>query len=453
MSSTLLRGGTLITVDPLYPLEFTADLLIKDTKIAQIGADLADADPATEVIDARGKILTPGLTDTHRHVWQSLIRFVGADWALPQYGQAVFGRYGPRYTPADMHLAVSIGLAEALDAGVTQVFDWNHNLNSPAHAEESVRAHAESGMRTVFGYGESAADWLATYGQDSRPAGSYLADVRAAHRDLADGTDRLTTLAMAVRGPEKSPMEIVAGQWALARELGLRISVHVGNGERGKQRAVAKLGASGLLGPDITYVHCCTLADDEIAMIADTGGSASVAPFVEASMGHGPLAIGRLGQAGCEPSLSVDTCTNTGGDMFGVLRAALAAGRADGYAARPDRPEVALTCAQVLAMATINGARANGLDQVSGSLTVGKQADIVMFDTAAPNMFPCASSPGASDQAGSATAAVVLAAHAGNVDTVFVAGRKLKARGELLGIDLPSLRKQGESRRTALLAQ
>lgn len=441
--STLLRGGLLVPVDPAQPNEFVGDLLIEGDVIAAIGARLDVDTRDVEVVDVSGSIVTPGLVDTHRHTWQSLLRYAGADWTIPDYGGQVFGRFGPQFTADDMHLALRIGLAEALDAGITQLLDWNHGLLSPEHVEAAVRAHRESGMRVVFGVGETAGAWLRTYEPGSEDDAGYL-DRVAVVRDAVEG-DPLISAAMAVRGPEKSSLDVVRGQWELADRLGLLISVHVGNGPHGSRRSIAQLADADLLRPNVTYIHGNTVGDDEIRMIAESGASASVAPLVEQNMGHGPLAIARFLAAGVTPGLSVDTCVNASGDLFGPMRAALTGSRGQRHADYLKRgewaPDVGLTVAEVLALGTRHGAAANGLGQSTGSLTVGKQADIVVFGTDRPNMFPVTSG----------TAAVVAGAHAGNVDSVYVAGACVKRNGVLLGLDLAELRVRAQRRSRELL--
>jgi cytosine/adenosine deaminase-related metal-dependent hydrolase len=161
-------------------------------------------------------------------------------------------------------------------------------------------------------------------------------------------------------------------------------------------------------------------------------------------MGHGNPAVLRLVEAGVRPSLSVDTCTNSSGDLFGAMRAALATARLSAHARYlaqgKTSPAVALSTRQVLEFATIEGARANGLAGRTGSLTPGKEADLVVFSCAAPNMFPV----------NDAAATVVKAAHAGNVDSVFVAGVPVKRNGVLLAADFRRLRADAEARRDAL---
>jgi cytosine/adenosine deaminase-related metal-dependent hydrolase len=345
-----------------------------------------------------------------------------------------------------MYVALRLGLAEALDAGVTQVLDWNHNLLTPEHADETVRAHRDSLARVVFAYGQSSREWQQTYTPDSLSVAPLPSKdiVRVRDRYYAS-SDQLLTLALAARGPEKAPPDVVQAEWSQARELGIRISVHVGNGIRAASRPVQQLRDRGLLGNDTTYVHCSSLSDDEISLIASTGGAASCAPEIEANMGHGNPAVLRLVEAGVRPSLSVDTCTNSSGDLFGAMRAALATARLSAHARYlaqgKTSPAVALSTRQVLEFATIEGARANGLAGRTGIAgLLARRPTSWSFSCAAPNMFPV----------NDAAATVVKAAHAGNVDSVFVAGVPVKRNGVLLAADFRRLRADAEARRDAL---
>ncbi|HEV8654171.1 MAG TPA: amidohydrolase family protein [Candidatus Limnocylindria bacterium] len=444
---TLIRGGLLLPMDARYPSEFVGDVLLDGPRIAEVAARI-DVGEAARVIDARGKIVTPGLVDTHRHLWQSVLRYVGADWTIAQYARAAFGRFGPHFTPDDMYISVLIGLVEALDAGITQILDWDHNLNTPDHADEVVRAHVDSRARVVLGYGQGATQWLQTYGESNLSEGSApSSDIERLRSRYYASDESLRTLALAARGPEKAPMSVSEAEWRQARELGLRISVHVGNGLRAFERPIAQLESVGLLGDDTTYVHCSSLADDEIALIAASGGSASCAPEIESNMGHGHPALGRLVAAGVPASLSADTCTNVSGDLFAVMRAALASVRESEHASSHARGEplgkLASTTYQMLQLATLGGAVANGLGDTTGSLTPGKSGDVVIFSCDAPNMFPLNTGAGT----------VVKGAHPGNVDTVFVAGRELKRGGQLVDVDLADLRRRAETCRDDLFTR
>jgi 5-methylthioadenosine/S-adenosylhomocysteine deaminase len=258
----LLRGGWLVTMVPGSE-PFLGDLLIEDERIASLGQldNVSDA----EVVDARGRIVLPGLVDTHRHMWQSALRTIACDWTLGQYFARMRGQLGGVFRPEDTFAGTLLGMVEALDSGITTVVDWSHNLNGPDHADAAWDALLQGGGRALFSYGASNDQALR---KDVSPQTRDVARLRSG----VGSDDRArVTLGMAVRGPEYSTIENCVADWGLARELGLPVTVHVGGGLRGAQGGVAELGARGLLGPDTTYVHCNMLSDTELDMLADAG--------------------------------------------------------------------------------------------------------------------------------------------------------------------------------------
>jgi 5-methylthioadenosine/S-adenosylhomocysteine deaminase len=431
----LIRNGRVITFDGADAME-RRDVLVEDGRIAAVGRGIEAGD--AEVLDATDRIVAPGFVDTHRHTWQTVARSVAADWTLGQYFTGLRGMLGPVYEPQDTYIGTLLGTLEALDSGVTTLVDWSHNIVTPEHGVAAYEALRDAGARAVLAYGTADGGWM---DPDARCDFAGVAALRSGELHADDGR---VTLAMALRGPDFSAPEIAEEEWRVARELGLRITTHVGCGLRGRGRRVAAMHERGLLGPDTTYVHCCTLHDDELDMIAATGGTAAVAPEVEMHMGHGFPATGRLLAAGVAPTISIDVCTGIGGDMFGAMRAALAMERALRHDASlrageaPDRLD--LTTQDVLRLATIEGARAAGLGDRTGSIEPGKAADLVLLRADLLNMVPVNHPVGAT----------VLAAGVQNVDTVLVGGRVVKRDGALVGVDLARVRRLAEASRERL---
>ena len=435
---TVLRGGWVVPMTPGRD-PFVGDVLVEGDRLLAVGEPVPDG--AAEVVDCRGRIVLPGLVDSHRHLWQSALRGIAADWTLGQYFARLRGQLGGRFRPEDIYAGTLLGAVEALDAGVTTVVDWSHNLNGPEHADAGWQALTDAGGRAVFAYGATNEQAL---GRDPSP---HTDDVRRLRAGVGADDAARVTLGMAVRGPEFSAMETAEADWALARELGLPVTVHVGGGLRGAGGQVGELARRGLLGPDTTYVHCNMLADAELDAIAEAGGRASVAPEVEANMGHGPVATTRLRARGIPTGLSVDVCTNVGGDLFGAMRTALALARGAAHEAALAMGEtldrVPLTAAEVLAMATIEGARAIGLDDRIGSLEPGKQADVLVLRADAPNLAPVTDP----------VAATVLAAGVQNVDAVMVAGRWVKREGRFCARDVRGVVELAQRSHDHLLAE
>ena len=246
--------------------------------------------------------------------------------------------------------------------------------------------------------------------------------------------DQLLTLAMG-GGAD-------ANIWAIAREAGAPIVNHI----VGNSAALEQLGSAGLMRADNEYIHCVRLTESVWKRIADTGGKVSIATTIEMQMRHGMPPIQTALDHGIRPSLSVDVETNMAADMFTVMRSTFTLHRTlineRALAGEQNLPPL-LTCRDVLEMATIEGARASHLDHKVGTLTPGKEADIIMLRTDAINVTPLNNAPGA----------VVTLMDTSNVDTVFIAGKLMKRGGKLLGVDLPKIRRAVEASRDAVLAR
>lgn len=417
----LIRGGHILTIDARLGELPRGDILVEGTKIAAIAPKLDVSD--AEIVDASGKIVMPGLVDTHRHIWQTVLRNIAADWTLNQYFAGVRGTLGRHFRPEDIFAGNLAGAYEALMSGVTTTLDWSHNMNTPDHADAAVAALKQTGGRFLMCYGNSNDEWLPV---SSIPISEDARRVRLEH---FASDDQLVTMGMALRGPQYATPEATLQDWAIARDLDVPATVHVGDGAWGKNRPVAWLKAHGLLGPRVICAHCNSLARDEFQMMADCGCKAAMTPEIEMQMGHGWPATTRLREVGIRPSLGVDIVTSNCGNLFQVMRTVLLVERAfaNQEADREGKivERLPIDTQDVVKMATIFGAEALGMDDRIGSLTPGKEADIILIDADNLEMSPM----------NNAVGAVVLAAHPGLVDSVFVAGRALKRNGKPVGFD------------------
>lgn len=437
----LLRAGHVLSMDPAVGDLPQGDILIEDGKITAVEPDIsADA----EVLDMTGRIVIPGFVDTHRHTWEASIRNVAPDATLDDYFVDILDSFAPLYTPEDVYAANLAGSLECLNAGITTLVDWSHINNTPAHPDAAIQALTETGIRAQYAYG-SANTSLADYWFDSKIAipGDDVRRIRSAYFSSDDG---LLTMGLATRGPGFCTNDVVTAEWALARELGIPITVHVAMGRlAGRFGMVKQLQGLGLLGPDTTYVHCCYFSEEEWQLVADSGGTVSIAPQVEEQMGHGWPPVMKAIEYGLRPSLSIDVVTTVPGDMFTQIRAAFGAERArvnaDCWKANLPVPETMLTARQMLEIATRNGAHVAGVEDRTGSLTPGKRADVVAIDATALNVAPVHD----------AAAAVTLSADVSNVDTVIVDGVIHKRAGRLVA-DVDRARRLVQESRDRLLA-
>ncbi|QUQ65774.1 amidohydrolase family protein [Kutzneria sp. CA-103260] len=401
---TLITGGMVVSMDPAVGDLTRGDVLVEDGVIAAV-AERIDA-PDAEVIDATDRIVLPGFVDNHRHTWQTAFRGIGADWTFDDYVVAMHGTLKPQYRPEDVYLGNLFGRLEALHSGVTTMLDWFHAAQSPEHADAAL-----DGLRAVPGRS------IFCYGAGYRTKDAIEAEVRRVRAGVTE--DGLVTMALGLRGPGESTMDVVAADMKLAAELGLRTSVHVDGLSGG--RPVAELREHGLLWDTTTFVHANGISDDELRLVAEAGGSVSISPDVEAKMGFGWPETGRVLAAGLRPTLSADDVPSAAGDLFSTMRTAFAAQRG---------LNGGLRSRDLLEFVTVDAAASCGLGARTGSLTPGKEADVVLLRADDPTVFPVTDPVGA----------IVSAGHPGLVDTVLVAGRVVKRDGVLIGVDLPALR-------------
>lgn len=427
--SLVIRGARVLTMDAQLGDLPRGDIVVSDGRIASVGENLP-LPPGAAILDGTDRLVIPGFVDTHWHMWTSLFR--GYTNHTPDRNYiAVRNRLGHLVTPQDVYDCVRLTLVEALAAGFTTVHDWAHNMNSPAHADETVRAHRDVPLRARFSYG--APHWLrADQTMD-------LGEVRRVRDQHFGGDTGLLHMGVAMRGPEfgGSTPDVWRAEWAHARSLGLPITVHVAEFfDTTQWQAIAKLHGDGLLGPDVNLVHAVHVTPEERDMIRSSGSSVSITPTVEALAGMGVPGITEYLQAGVPLGLSTDvSATSNPADMFSLMRTTLALERYRTYQRRGHTHtdtkirelSLVLTPQKLLAMATIDGARTLGLDGITGSITPGKQADLAVIRLTDVNL---SSSPNTDPYQ-----MLVYFGQPSNVETVLVGGKLLKHRGELQGID------------------
>jgi cytosine/adenosine deaminase-related metal-dependent hydrolase len=428
MGRILIKSGMIVTLDDRVADLPRGDVLIEDDRIAAIAPVLDAAD--VEIIDASGAIVMPGFVNAHIHTWQTGLRGIAADWTIGEYLHNMHAAIAPAFAPDDIYVSNLMGALNQLGSGVTTMVDWCHNNPTPDHSDRAIDGLLESGIRAVFLHGSPK--------PDPRPGQPHFseiphprAEIERLARDRLPGRDGRVTLGMAVLGPAYSTYDVSRHDVALARELGMLCSMHVGGGQMRVPDGFPRLVAEGLVGPNLNVVHGNNLADAQLEPLLDCGASVTVTPEVELQMGFGDCLTGRVRRLGAAPSLGSDVESAIGSDMFTTMRMALQAQRnLDNQQVIRNTgkaPEhLSISCREALRWATIEGARMVGLDHRIGSLAPGKAADIVLLRADDLNLFPVVDP----------VRSIVCHAGAGNVDTVLVGGRVLKRRGRLAHADL-----------------
>jgi cytosine/adenosine deaminase-related metal-dependent hydrolase len=407
----------------------SADILIGDSTILDVAPRIAATD--CQVLDASTMIAIPGFVDTHRHVWQTQLRTAATDWTLFNYFTQMRWIYSSFYDPGDVYLGNLAGALEALNAGITTLVDHSHIMNSPEHADEAIRGLQDSGIRGIFCYGLFPNPSHHPLRWNLDPAWRF-GDATRLRREKFSSGDSLLLMGLAPTEIEATPFDASCAELRFGRQLGVRrISCHVAMGafDRGRQ-VVKHLHEEGLLAEDLLFVHGSALTDDELGYIAASGAGISTTPESELQMGMGYPVTERARTRGAHASLGIDIVSNYSGDMFAQMRLLLQTQRAWENDRRTSPPrELSFNARDVLELATMGGARVAGLDSIVGSITPGKQADIVLIRTDAINMVPTIDPVGA----------VVLQANIHDVDTVLVGGRALKRHGQLVNAAWPSI--------------
>jgi len=431
----LLRGGVVVTMDPVVGDFERADVLIEGSKIAAVAPNLGDVAGAYE-IDATNTIVMPGFIDTHHHLYQSVFRNVISNGTYgggvrrnpnSDYLLEVQGILTPLYRPQDAYAGELVARLGQLSMGVTTTIDMSQVSHTPAHTDACIAALRDSGCRTVFAY---------SAGTPSARGSAYAfpQDIVRLRKQYFSTEDQLLTLFMN-GGVDPALL-------ALARSIG---APSIGHFSQAVGTLIAPY-AAGRLGPDITYVHCNRMLDQEFQIMADTGGHISIAGPIEMTMGHGVPVYQQSLDHGLKPSLSVDVEVTMTSDSFTQMRTALCLQRmlihSRAHAGETNLPAL-LTTRDAITFATINGAIAGHLDSKVGTLTPGKEADVIMLATDLITTFPVCNAYGA----------VVVTMDTSNVKNVFIAGKLMKWNYRLVDVDVKAIQKLVTASRDFILAE
>jgi 5-methylthioadenosine/S-adenosylhomocysteine deaminase len=406
----VIRNGLVVTLDERLGTLSEADVAIRGGAIAEVGPRLRCR--ARDEIDATGCIVMPGLVDAHRHLFSPLLRGCAANASYEEYFQEVILTYGASYTPDDTRAAMLLGTLESIDAGTTTIHAWEHNLLTPDHADASIQAFLESGVRGRFSYGPPNQPPTIDLDDLLRVRDEYFAD--RAGRYFVDPSG-LVHLGLATRGVEFGRPDIWIREFNWGREHELPLTAHVMEG------AVSELRAHDAFGPDLLAIHLHGATDEELEHVRGAGAPVCVAPPALARAGIGRSPVKEMIDLGIPLSLSVDSTAGCDtADMLAVMRISVLIERAHHASVDAYRPEDALR------HATIGGARALGLGEVTGTLTPGKRADVIVLRVDGLNFVPL----------NAPEAQIVLCGQPRNVDAVFIDGVCRKRDGALVGYDV-----------------
>lgn len=427
----LIKGGAVLSMDNAVGNYAKGDVLIDGAKIVEIGPEITAPDAL--VIDAAGKIVMPGFIDTHHHQFETGLRSSLSDAIVvndgrpenaKNYYETMLLNFSQQYRPEDVYINELYGGLSQLDAGVTTVMDVSQIHHSAAHSDAAIEGLRDAGRRGVFGYFEG---W---WDGKEHPGGA-----RRIREQYFSSDDQLLSMVMGgeiyIDGYEE--------MWKIGRELDLQVALHVVT-TFGMTPTFDELAKKGVFGDDNIFIHMTGMTDDAWKAAADAGAHVSLSVPIEMHMRHGMPPIQKALDLGMGVSLSSDVECTMSADFFTQMRALVTLQRMNANEAAlsgaEDFPPL-MRCIDAIRHATIEGAKGLRLDHKTGSLTPGKEADILLLDAEALNVAPLNNVPGA----------VVTLMDRTNIDTVMVAGKIRKWKGQLLGHDLDKLRRELESSR------
>ena len=423
---TLISGGLVLLGSPRDSRFERVDVLVVDGKIASIGADL-DRENVDEVLDAAGTVVIPGFVDTHHHLWETNLRGMTAAWDIIDFSWGIRFHHSAIQSAEDIYAGTFAGAMSAVDAGITTTLDFSHAINSPEHARQGVQALRDAGIRSLFAYGLIAAPYAPSgFGSDE----DRRNDLRSLRSELFSSGDKaaLVTLGVAVNDIGGVPWEQTKAEYELARELDLLSTSHT-DSTWSPQRApeISWLHHDGLLGAHQVHAHMNTASEHELRLVADSGAAVASTPETELQMGMGFPMFARAAALGINVGIGTDIQANNPADAFTQMRLGMHA-----ETARANQPlldewgtgalhGVAVAPAEMLYHATLGGARALGLDGVTGSIELGKAADLVLVRSDQLHHRPLIDS----------MSTLVQQSRVSDVHTVLIAGDVVKRGGEL----------------------
>ncbi len=428
----LLKGGVVLSLDPAVGNFEKADVLIEGKTIKAVAPNIH---ASAQVIDCTGMIVMPGFINTHHHQYYAPQRAIISDgnilptdaWPQEAYqtvpgaiwttgrvtynGSVIWDLGRSPYDPEDCYIAELVASINQINQGVTTGVDTSQSSHTPQHTDAMIEGIIASGRRTLYAYSS---------GRSDQPGYEYpgaLGDMTKGLGRLKStyfsSNDQLATVALNT--------SFNVANYQLARSLGVPLVQHEFAGAAGV--------ASGLLGPDNEYIHNTSGMTPEFwQVIADTGGHVSCAPTIEMQMGHGIPTMQDCLDHGILPSLSSDVESNMTPNMFTIMRSAFTCQRMNIHTrnrnGEANVPPL-LTCYQVIQMATIAGAKCAHVENKVGTLTPGKEADIIVLDGRASNTAGYNNVPGA----------IVTLMDTSNVVHVLIAGNIRKWNGKLVGVE------------------
>ena len=428
-NETLIRNAQLVlSMDDQSRELPDCDIRIQGGVIAEVGQGLQSEGT---VLDAKGCLITPGLVNTHHHLYQSLTRAVpgGQDALLFGWLQTLYPIWS-RFGPEEMYVSAQVGLAELMLSGCTLTSDHLYLYPNGSRLDDTIAAAADIGMRFhptrgSMSIGESDGGLPPdTLVEQERAILEDCIRVIDAHHDSAEGS--MCRVGVAPCSPFSVSRHLMRDAAILARDKGVMLHTHLAENDEDIAYSLEKFGCSpgqyaedlGWTGDDVWHAHCVKLDGQEIDLFARSGTGVAHCPCSNCRLGSGIAPVRQMRDAGVKVGLGVDgSASNDAGNLVLEARQAMLLQRVSNGAD-------AMSAREALRIATRGGADVLGRDDC-GQIAVGKRADLAIWDMSGI------------EAAGNWDIAALLMAGPTQVRDLFIEGRRVVAAGQLTSIDLP----------------
>lgn len=447
----LIRNAVIVTMNPARDVFYDGALLIDGDAIAEVGPceTVCARHPVVDkTTDANGKVLFPGFINTHTHLFQNLLKGLGDDMELKDWLSGMMFPAAVHLEPEDTYHAAMLGCLEALRSGVTTTADYMHCHSKPGLSDGIARAYKDLGVRGILGRGSMDAG--VEYGTSPdlvEPVEAVEKDLRRLFETYHNTENGRIQVWAAPSSMWSNSREMLQMLWRVVREYRSGFAVHISETDFARKATewvhgvndVDLLRELGILGPNVLMVHCCYVSEKDMALMKEHGMKVSHDVCSNMYLSDGVAPVPQMLKMGITCGLGVDgAASNNSQDMLELMKCTALQHKVNTL------DPMSMTAEKVLEMATIDGARALGLDKTAGSLEPGKKADIVIFDPMqSPKSVPMHNP----------VSTLVYSSSTRNITGVLVDGRPILENGKLVSADEEAILKNGQKAAEALCAR
>jgi 5-methylthioadenosine/S-adenosylhomocysteine deaminase len=432
MQKILIKGGYIVTMDRRGRILKEGSILVEGDKIVEVNdEEKLKNSKADIVIDAKHRAVLPGFVNTHTHLFQTLLRSLGDDMKLFDWWPKCVVPHAIHLKKEDCYCAALAGSLELIKSGVTCTIDNHYVFPRPKLADACLEAFKDIGIRGIEARGYMDTDvfnFLPDYPELIEGTEKPLKDVERMIKEWHGAEDRLYVW-FGTSAPFLNSEEQLEKTYELAKKYGTGICIHLNESLDEVKGWKEKFGSTPIkylsekikfFGPNVLAIHCVHVTDEEIEILARTDTKVSHNAISNMYLASGVAPVGKMLNAGITISLGVDgAASNNNQDMFELMKTTVLLHKVSSC------DPLAITAEKVLEMATIDGAKAAGLEKEIGSIEAGKKADLILFDLNRPNMAPL----------NRILSQLVYCGKANNVSTVIINGEIVLENGKLKTMD------------------